>query len=219
MEGPTKDPELKALRLRQMKNMLATLFLSQGTPMILMGDELGRTQRGNNNVYCQDNELSWLPWAWDEEAQSLFAFTQHLIALRRANPVLTRRGWFVGRKLAKAAVKDMSWHDPSGAEMGAQEFSNPWVKCLGLRLVADALADEPNAQGQVAACDTLLVLFNAHHEGLAFTLPAVAAHHRWQPVLDTAQSELWMGTPLPRGGSYPLAPRSLALLQACPFQA
>src|SRR5690606_16143299 len=133
-EGPTDDPDIRTLRLRQMRNMLATLFLSQGTPMLVAGDEFGRTQQGNNNVYCQDNELSWINWELDEEGQQLLAFTRRLIALRRSYPILRRGRFLVGNYNEELGVKDVAWLVPDGSEMSQENWHDANARCMGMQI-------------------------------------------------------------------------------------
>ncbi|HWQ14881.1 MAG TPA: glycogen debranching protein GlgX [Roseiflexaceae bacterium] len=210
VEGETDDPQVNALRARQQRNMLATLLLSQGVPMLLAGDERNRTQHGNNNAYCQDNELSWVDWRLDTRARDLLDFTRRLIALRKAHPVLHRRTFFQSRAIHGRDVGDIEWYRPDGQEMSDEEWSDGFVRCLGMLLNGQIMA-EWDDQGRPVRDDVLLLLVNAHHEPIPFTLPGDPAGPRWERVLDTAWED---GTadPLPAGTSYPLQPRSLALL-------
>ncbi|HXG02514.1 MAG TPA: glycogen debranching protein GlgX, partial [Candidatus Binatia bacterium] len=213
VEGPTDDPAVVALRERQKRNFLATLLLSQGVPMLLHGDEVGRTQRGNNNAYCQDNELTWQDWRIEGPARALLAFTRSLIALRRAHPVFRRSRFFYGRRLHGAEVKDLTWFRPDGKEMGEEDWANPETRCFGLRLAGDAL-DEQDAWGRPVRDDTLLLVLNAHWEPVAFVLPAHRAGLRWEVLLDTREpTGRRRRRPLRAGEAYPLEARSLALLR------
>ena len=180
VEGPTDDPEILALRSRQQRNLLATLFLSQGVPMLLSGDEVGRTQGGNNNAYCQDNEVSWFDWARPDEA--LHAYTTGLIALRRDHPVFHRRRWFQGRPLRGAA--DVLWLKPDGSEMTEADWTEHHETCVGVLLAGDAIPS-PGPRGERVVDDTFLLLINASAEPRKWTLgePAAGA---WATVLDTA---------------------------------
>jgi isoamylase len=211
VEGPTDDPAVTALRTRMIRNFLATLFLSQGVPMLLSGDEVARTQLGNNNAYCQDNELSWVNWTLSRAARAQLAFTQRLIRLRLAHPVFHRRRFFQGRRIEGSEVKDLSWFRPDGKEMTEEEWTNGFTRCLGLRLAGDAI-EEVDQEGHPIRDDTFLLLLNAHHEPIAFVLPAHRARLRWDLVLDTRD---W--TPAPKsfkvGDQFPLEARSLALLR------
>jgi len=213
VEGPTDDPAVLALRGRQMRNFLGTLLLSQGVPMLCAGDEVARTQRGSNNPYAQDNELSWFDWRIDRGPRDLLAFTRTLVQLRRTHPVLRRRHFFHGRRIRGSEVKDLSWFRPDGHEMTDQDWTNAHTRCLGLRLSGDAI-DEVDAQGQPIVDDTLLLLLNAHHEPAAFVLPASRPRVYWQPLLDTRAADGRPSTHARRGGAtYALAGRSLALLR------
>jgi isoamylase len=212
-EGPTDDPAVLALRERQTRNFLATLLLSQGIPMLLGGDEAARTQHGNNNAYCQDNELSWQSWPLSRAAARQFDFTRRLIALRLDNPVFHRRLFFQGRRIHGSAVKDLSWFRPDGKEMMEDEWNNGFTRCLGLRLAGDAI-EEMDEQGLPIVGDTFLLLLNAHHEAIPFILPAHKARVRWELVLDTRDWDLGPRVPAFRAGeTYPLESRSLAVLR------
>ena len=212
-EGPTDDPAVLALRERQQRNFLAALLLSQGIPMLLAGDERGRTQHGNNNAYCQDNELSWHSWSLPRTALRQLAFTRRLIRLRLDNPVFHRRLFFQGRHIHGSAVKDLSWFRPDGKEMTDEEWSNGFTRCLGLRLAGDAI-EETDEKGQPVVGDTFLLLLNAHHEPVPFILPAHRARVRWDLVLDTREDDLGARVSTFRvGESYPLDGRSLAVLR------
>ena len=211
VEGPTDDPAVTALRERMVRNFLATLFLSQGVPMLLAGDEIGRTQQGNNNAYCQDNELSWVNWTLSRSAKAQLEFTRRLIRLRLGHPVFHRRRFFQGRRIEGSEVKDLSWFRPDGKEMTEEEWTNGFTRCLGLRLAGDAI-EEVDQAGEPIRDDTFLLLLNAHHEALDFVLPAHRTRVRWELVLDTRD---W--APAPRAfepaTSIPLEARSLALLR------
>jgi isoamylase len=217
VEGPTDNPAINELRERQKRNMIATLLLSQGAPMICGGDEIGRTQRGNNNAYCQDNELSWYDWKLDRPQQALLSFCQKLIALRQEHPVFHRRLFFQGRRIRGAEVKDLSWIRPDGREMTDEDWTKGYVRCLGLRLAGDSMA-ETDAKGRPLQDDTFLVLLNAHHEPLQFTLPAHRRGIRWEFVLDTAVTNGGAkngakSQELKGGEAYNLEARSLAVLR------
>ncbi len=214
VEGPTDNPAIVELRERQKRNILTTLLLSQGVPMICGGDERGRTQRGNNNAYCQDNEVSWFDWKLDRSDHALLAFTQQLIALRQAHPVFRRRRFFHGRHIRGAEVKDLSWFRPDGKEMTDEDWNKGYVRCLGLRLSGDAL-EETDSKGRPLLDDTFLLLLNAHHEPLPFTLPAHRRGVRWQLVLDTVATihDKKRVTLLKGGECYDLETRSIVLLR------
>ena len=191
-EGPTDDPDIRALRLRQMRNLLATLFVSQGTPMLVAGDEFGRTQQGNNNVYCQDNEMSWINWNLDEEGQQLLAFTRQLIALRRSYPILRRGRFLVGNYNEELGVKDVAWLVPDGSEMNEGNWHDANARCMGMLLDGRA---QPTGIRRKGADVTLLVIVNAHNDAVNFLLPEVALGSGWNCLLDTNRPEL-------RGGEF-----------------
>ncbi|HYE51739.1 MAG TPA: glycogen debranching protein GlgX [Azospirillaceae bacterium] len=184
VEGPSADPEVRGLRLRQCRNMLATLFLSQGTPMLLAGDERLRTQNGNNNAYCQDNETSWLDWTQGPETAAMTAFVKRLAELRRQHPVLRRPRFLHGREVSAEGVKDIAWITPQGTEKTPEQWRDAHARCLGLLLGGRAgryLAPD----GSSAADATLLIVVNAYHDTVPFTLPAVAGKDAWRCLLDT----------------------------------
>jgi isoamylase len=210
VEGPTDDAAIVALRERQKRNLLATLLLAQGVPMLRSGDEISHTQQGNNNAYCQDNELSWLDWTLDQPRRDLLEFTRALITLRREHPVLRRRHFFQGRRIRGSEVKDLSWHKPDGYEMTDEDWQS-YTRCLGIRLAGDAI-DEVDPAGQRIVDDTLLVLINAHHEPLDFVLPTHTREVSWETLLDTRGTDD-VPRETPAGKGYPLGGRSLALLR------
>jgi isoamylase len=214
VEGPTTKPSIVELRERQQRNMLATLLLSQGVPMLCGGDEMGRTQHGNNNAYCQDNEISWVEWKLSKHQLALIAFTKSLIQLRQQHPVFRRRRFFQGRRIRGAEVKDISWLRPDGKEMTDEDWALGYVRCLGVRLAGHAI-EEKDSKGRPVQDETFLLLLNAHHEPRPFTVPAHKPGVRWQPVLDTASSPGHEKTVrLLKGGlEYDLDARSLALLR------
>ena len=212
VEGPTDDPKILALRAQQKRNFLATLILSQGVPMLQAGDEIGRTQRGNNNAWCQDNEISWLDWNLDRPKLELLEFTRLLIRLRHKHPVLRRRKFFQGRKIRGAEIKDISWFRPDGREMTEEDWHDESRRCLGIRLAGDAI-DELDERGNRIMDDTLLILLNAYHEPISFVLPAHRAGVRWVQLLDTRET---VGKRKARqsakgGQTYKLESHSLAL--------
>ena len=209
-EGPTDDPEIRELRLRQMRNLLATLLFSQGTPMLLAGDEFGRTQQGNNNAYCQDNELSWVDWNIDEEGQELIAFTRRLIALRRAYPILRRGRFLVGHYNEELGVKDVTWLTPDGVEMGEEQWHDGEARCMGMLMDGRA---QPTGIRRSGADATLLLILNAHHEAVDFLLPEVAEGSAWVNLLDSNQPRQRATEHLPFDSRYQAAPRSLLLFK------
>ncbi|MDQ1391121.1 MAG: isoamylase [Acidimicrobiaceae bacterium] len=185
VEGPTDDPEVLELRARQRRNFLATLLLSQGIPMLLGGDEMARTQGGNNNAYCQDNETSWFDW--EHQDGSLIAFTQRLLAIRRHHPVFRRREYFQGRALHGGGVDDVAWFGPDGSEMSEDDWQEGYAKSMAVFLNGEAIPG-PDSRGDRIVDDTFLVLFNAHHEPIDFTLPEERFGKRWIRTLDTADA-------------------------------
>ena len=213
IEGPTDDAAIVALRERQKRNFLATLMISQGVPMLCGGDEIGRTQRGNNNAYCQDNELSWYDWSLERADRELLEFTRVVIGLRKRHPVLRRRQFFFGRRIHGSEVKDLSWVRPDGREMTDEDWNNPFTRGLGLRLAGDAV-NEMDTEGRPIVDDTLLILLNAHHEPLSFVLPAHHRGVRWETMIDTRIPEGRRRHRSIRGGEkYALEARSLAVLR------
>jgi glycogen operon protein len=182
-EGETQDPAVLQLRARQQRNLLCSLLLSQGVPMLLAGDEIGRTQRGNNNGYCQDNELLWLDWEHVDE--DLLEFVSGLIRLRMEHPIFRRRGWFEGRPLHGNDVKDIVWFTPDAREMSEEDWQVGYAKSLGVFLDGAAV-QRPGEHGERVKDDHFYVIFNAHYEPLQFTLPAEQFAPRWIRVLDTA---------------------------------
>jgi glycogen operon protein len=213
VEGPTADAKILALRERQKRNVIATLLLSQGVPMLCGGDEIGRTQRGNNNAYAQDNDLSWLDWRLDRRDRALLEFTGFVIRLRRAHPVFRRRQFLHGRPIHGSEVKDLTWVRSDGHEMTAEDWTNPHTRCLGLRLAGDAIAEPDNAGARIVD-DTFLVLLNAHHDPVPFVLPAHRRGVLWETVLDTRESTGRRRLrPLRGGEEYDLESRCLAVLR------
>jgi isoamylase len=211
VEGPTDDPTVNALRARQQRNMLATLFISQGVPMLLGGDELGRTQGGNNNAYGQDNETSWYDWEHLDEA--LLAFTRRLIQFRKAHPVFRRRRWFQGRPIHGGGVSDIAWFTPDGAEMTDEHWQAGFAKSLAVFLNGRALRT-PDARGRRVVDRSFCVLFNAHHEPLRFRLPPRRWGPRWRAVLDTREPVLKDDdTAYEAGAEVEVEARSLMVLQ------
>jgi isoamylase len=209
-EGPTEVPAIRVLRLRQMRNMLATLMLSQGTPMLLAGDEFSRTQGGNNNVYCQDNELGWINWDVDKEGRSLLAFTRRLAQLRRAYPILRRGRFLVGEYEEELGVKDVTWLAPDGSEMSAEQWEDPQARCLGMLLDGRARPTGIRRSGHDA---TLLLLLNAHHDIVGFHLPEVVQGAWWHCLLDTNRPRLRAGERHELGSEFLINERSLMLFE------
>ena len=192
-EGQTDDPKINQLRRRQRRNFLTTLLISQGVPMLCAGDEWGRTQNGNNNAYCQDNELSWLGWERAPEQDQLLAFSKKLIQLRRDHPVFRRPKFFQGRRIRGSEIKDVMWFNPGGNEMSDEEWTSPFARCLAILLSGDTI-DVLNFQGEPIRDDTFLFLVNAYHETIPFVLPG-EEHLEWQLILDTAQENGFLEQP------------------------
>ncbi len=208
-EGPTDDPEVLELRARQRRNFLATLLLSQGIPMILGGDEMGRTQGGNNNAYCQDNETSWFDW--EDLDGTLVAFTTRMVALRREHPVFRRRRWFQGRPLHGKGIADLAWFRPDGTEMEERDWESGFAKSMAVFLNGNAIAST-DARGARVVDDSFLVVFNAHHDDVEFVLPPDHFSSRWVKVVDTADA-FSEGEQLKAGDSLEVSGRSLAVLR------
>jgi isoamylase len=185
-EGPTCDPAILEIRARQRRNFLATLFVSQGTPMLLGGDEIGRTQRGNNNAYCQDNDLSWYDWRLDESDEDLLAFTRLLMRIRREQPVLRRRRFLHGSLLRAIGARDVAWLRPGGGEMTAADWHDANLHALGLVLHGNAI-EEPGPHGETVVGDTLAILLNAGSDEAMFDLSRHADHPPapWETLVDT----------------------------------
>jgi len=210
-EGETDDPKIVALREQQQRNFLATLFLSQGVPMLTAGDEMSRTQGGNNNAYCQDNEVSWVDWELDGARRAMLDFTCYLVKLRRMHPVLTRRRFFRGEHIWDSQLKDLAWFRPDGKEMTQKDWQRPDTNTLGFLLGGDALATS-DERGNRVLDDSLLVLMNAEPTGLTFTLPAIEWGADWELLLDTARTTGGPHTRTAAGGKVELAARSLMVL-------
>ena len=211
VEGPTDDPAINALRLQQSRNFVATLLLSQGVPMLLAGDEIGHTQLGNNNAYCQDNEISWLNWESTDQDRELLAFVQRMITLRKRHPVFHRRNFFQGRPIKGAGVKDILWLTPSGLEMTDDEWKQSHAQTLGVLLSGEAL-DERGDRGEAIKDNNFLLLLNANHEAKPFTLPTIAQDAHWRALVDTTWNDHTRRSMHESGQPYPLQGRSLALL-------
>jgi isoamylase len=212
VEGPTEDEQVEAVRARQQRNFLTTLLLSQGVPMLLAGDEFGRTQHGNNNAYGQDNELSW--FRWDEVDEDLLAFTRSLIALRAEHPVFRRRRWFQGRPLRGDAIDDIAWLTPDGHEMGDEDWEASFARALQVFLNGNGIAS-PDPRGQPIIDDSFLVLFNASDAQLGFTLPPEGFAPAWRVVSDSAlatapDDEEWLAA----GSTRQVLDRGVVVLRA-----
>ncbi|HYD48443.1 MAG TPA: glycogen debranching protein GlgX, partial [Terriglobales bacterium] len=212
VEGPTDQHAVLSLRARQKRNLMATLMFSQGVAMICAGDEMGRTQRGNNNAYCQDNEISWLNWELNDDQRDFLEFCRYLIGLWRDHPVFRRRHFFQGRRIRGAEVKDLTWFEPSGDEMTDSAWDADFSRSLMVRVAGDSI-DEVDERGERVVDDTFLLLLNAHEAPIMFTLPASPRGTLWDRVLDTGDSQ-WSRSVTPRGDHYRLRARSLAVLRA-----
>ncbi len=210
-EGPTSDAEINALRAQQKRNLLATLFFSQGVPMLVAGDEMGRTQHGNNNAYCQDNEISWVNWDISAADRKFLAFVQRVIMLRREHPVFHRRNFFQGRAIHGSGVKDIHWFKPDGSEMNDEEWAHDFARCLGVYLGGEAM-NEHDQRGQPIRDENFLLLFNSHHEAIQFRLPVLCEGGEWQSVLNTQLADgLEIDGQFQDGSDYVLEGRSLTL--------
>jgi glycogen operon protein len=224
VEGETNDPEVQGLRLRQQRNMLATLLLSQGVPMIAHGDELGRTQGGNNNVYCQDNPTAWVDWDLDDDERDLLDFTRRLVQLRHDHPVFRRRRFFAGSADhgGESELGDIAWFTPTGEHMSDDDWRNGYARSLMVFLNGAAIP-EPDRRGSRIVDDSFLVVFNGHHEEIDFVLPPVEYGQSWVPELDTTEAFVRVevpelaaeaGTGLKPGSRLPVGPRSVVVLRS-----
>ena len=209
-EGPTDDRGILRLRQRQMRNMMATLLFSQGTPMIVAGDELGHTQQGNNNVYCQDNEISWIDWDLKHHHKVMLEFTRRLIKLRHAYPMLRRGRFLVGDYNPEMDVKDVSWIAPHGQEMTEAEWHDPGLGCLGMMMDGRAQPTGIHRRGMDA---TLLLILNARSDPLDFTLPTVPQGSGWRCLIDTSQPLKYKHDFYPFENCLQLVDRSLMLFE------
>jgi isoamylase len=207
IEGPTDDAQVNRLRLRQQRNLLATLLLSQGVPMLLAGDELGRTQKGNNNAYCQDGDISHVDWDLDDDQRAMLRFVRRLVALRKAHPGLRRRHFFQGVHARGSDLKDLAWFRPDGVEMRGEDWDRP-VRTVAL-LLGDFAIPWHDEQGRRVVDDTLLVVLNAERTRKRFRLPSLDWAAFWEVLVDTEVSEQYP-TPLHHGlaGSYDDPPSS-----------
>lgn len=187
-EGPTDDPEILALREKRKRNFLSTLLLSQGVPMISHGDEYGRTQLGNNNAYCQDNEIAWMNWNWTKEQQQLFEFTRRIIAIRNEHPVTHRRRYFKNRQIQGEGIKDIRWLNTDGIDMSREEWETSFIRCMGMLLNGE-LMQEMDEYGNNLRSDILLILVNSYWEPISFTLPHEVVGSRWKVLVDTDRAE------------------------------
>jgi isoamylase len=213
IEGPADDDNVLLLRAQQKRNFLATLMLSQGVPLLLAGDEIGRTQRGNNNAYCQDNEISWVDWEASKQDTALLEFVRRLITLRKAHPVFHRRQFFQGRRIHGSELKDLTWLNPDGHEMTDDEWNQSFARCLGVFLAGSATGEIDERGAQIFDNDFVL-LINGYYERTAFQIPVVGNDGRWRVLVDTNRPDggALDGRALLAGETVPLEGRSLVLL-------
>lgn len=213
VEGETNDPRVIQLRERQKRNLITTLMLSQGVPMILGGDEMERTQKGNNNAYCQDSEISWFEWDLQKEYENFVNFCRELIYFRRQHPVFHRRKWFQGQAIHGSGVIDIAWYNPDGAEMSQEQWEVGYAKSMGLYLNG-AKIPSPGPQGQRISDDSFLMFFNAHYELIEFSLPSEFQTWEWQLMIDTKEPRFITEDKRYTGDQkIPLAARSLGVLR------
>lgn len=207
-EGPTEDAGINPLRERQIRNFLATLLLSQGTPMVLAGDEFGRTQGGNNNAYCQDNEISWLNWDLKQKGEGLIRFVQNLTGLRHEYPILRRNLFLNGEFIEELGVRDVTWINADGVEMSVEDWHNPALRTFGMLLDGRAQTTGIRQRGKEA---TLLIVVNGGHEVVRFTLPECEGACRWTLLIDTNIPETDQKQAFKVGARYIVTDRSLLL--------
>src|SRR5690554_1192563 len=212
VEGPTEDPDIIRLREKRKRNFLGTLLLSQGVPMISHGDEYGRTQNGNNNVYCQDNELAWMDWDWNEQHKNLFEFTRTLIEIRKSSPIFQRRRFFQGRNIHGEDVKDIRWIGPDGTDMSEDEWDTSFVRTLGMMLNGQVM-DELDERGNVIKDALYLIIVNSYWEAVEYQLPKNGKEYQWLTLLDTSQPEVSFLDKSVEGNNYLVNPRSLVVLR------
>jgi isoamylase len=210
VEGPTDDPEVNRLRERQIRNMLSTLLLSQGTPMMVAGDEFGRTQQGNNNAYCQDNEISWLDWNLADKGKSLTDFTRKLLSLRHKYPILRRNRFLDGQYLEDLGVKDVTWINANGKEMESENWADSGMRCFGMLLDGRA---QPSGIRQRGSEATLLLVINVHHDLVNFIMPACSEGEEWTLLIDTNEPDKEEGIKKQVGEEYGVTARSLLLFR------
>ncbi|MCM2130253.1 glycogen debranching protein GlgX [Larsenimonas sp. GH3-8] len=217
VEGWTDDPEISALRMRQMRNLIATLMFSQGTPMLLAGDEFARTQGGNNNAYCQDSEIGWIDWDLSDEGRELLEFTRRVIRLRQHYPILHRGRFLTGEFNEELGIQDISWMTPDATLMDVPDWNDAHAHAIGVILDGRA---QPTGIRRAGSDSTLFIIFNAHHEAIEWRLPEVAHGRLWMRCLDTAQAS---DAPVSRdamlefGSMYNVQPRSLVLMELMPL--
>ena len=208
--APTDDEAVNVLRWRQMRNFLTTLLTSQGVPMLLHGDEIGRTQQGNNNTYCQDNEISW--YDWKNLDSGLLAFCQRLTHYRAVHPVFHRRRWFQGRPIYGGDVKDIAWFKLEGQPMTEEDWDMGHAKSLGVFLNGETIPN-PNPKGEPRVDDSFYIILNAHHEPLEFLIPTIESRDAWMKELDTAVGWVDDEVVVEAGDLLEVAARSLVVLR------
>jgi len=213
VEGETDDPKILALRERQQRNFLVSLMLSQGVPMLLGGDEMGRSQGGNNNAYCQDSEIAWFDWSLRDRNADLLAFTQELIQFRHRHPIFRRRNWFQGRAIHGSGVEDIGWFNPDGSEMDEDQWLDYSLKSISIFLNGRELP-RVGARGERIEDDSFLLLFNDHSESVEFTIPERVQAMQWQAILATEVPHFLQDGPVyTESESIELVARSLMVLQ------
>ncbi|MCM2971755.1 glycogen debranching protein GlgX [Larsenimonas suaedae] len=210
VEGFTEDETIRALRMKQMRNLMATLLFAQGTPMILAGDEFARTQEGNNNAYCQDSEIGWVDWNMSEEGRSLLDFTRYLIRLRRHYPILRRSRFMTGDWNDELQVRDVSWMTVDGKDMTPEAWEDP--SRLNVAVILDGRA-QPTGIRRVGSDSTLLILFNGNDSEIEWPLPEAAQGRFWMFRLDTADARNAQGSNFEFGSTYRVQPRSMVLME------
>ncbi len=209
-EGPTDDPQVLALRAQQKRNLIATLLLSEGIPMLLAGDEIGHTQNGNNNAYCQDNSISWINWDLREEDRRFCEFVSHVIAIRKAHRLFRRRHFFQGRSIR--GLKDIIWFNPDGREMTDEEWNQSFARCLGVFFAGDGI-NEYDERGRIITDGDCIIIFNSHHEPIQFLIPKVGQPDGWRVLLDTSkENPAEADRHLCAGDLFDLKDRSMVLL-------
>ena len=213
MEGPTDDPDIAALRARQQRNLLTTLLLSIGTPMLTAGDESGRTQGGNNNAYCQDNEISWVDWDLDDERRDLLEFTRRLIALRARHPVFRRRLFLTGEASSPAGLPDVWWFRRDGRRMTSHDWESAETRTLGMFLNGEEIRSRGD-RGERLVDDSFILLMNAGHEDVDFRMPARRYGRRWVVEIATdAPGNGASGRQRGYGETVPVRARSIVVLR------
>ncbi len=213
VEGETEDPEILKLRKRQQRNFLVTLFLSQGVPMLLGGDEISSSRGGNNNPYCQDNTITWLDWDLQDENAALLDFVRELIYFRHRHPTFRRRKWFQGRAIHGSGIHDIVWFNPNGELMTEDQWQVGYAKAIGIFLNGEEIVT-PGERGERIMDDSFYMLFNAHYETLEFLLPSGLNQHEWGVVIDTTRSRLVkMGKRYTEDKPIQVADRSIMVLR------